>query len=202
MKRLGLGMCVVLLGLCPSTLAAQPAGPLPGQSRVFGGVAIIAGGGTDGTRDMPALGLGFGARLSPVLGVRFEVKIPKRQVNVTGQPTSSLYVRETTRVASYSILLARQLGRDRSPHVELLGGLSDMLFSSKGNSVLRLRSADGSIRLIEDEFDDTEHSMALTIGLDGVLPLTRRIDLVPQVRADWAGLGALFRGGISVRAHF
>ncbi len=44
--------------------------------------------------------------------------------------------------------------------------------------------------------------MALTTGLDGVLPLTRRFDLVPQLRVDWVGLGALIRAGMTLRAHF
>jgi hypothetical protein len=87
MRRLELGMCVVLLGLGPSTLAAQPTGPSPGQSRLFGDVAIMADSATDGTRDGPALGLGISARLSPIQSLRFEVKIPKRLSSRTTSTT-------------------------------------------------------------------------------------------------------------------
>ena len=152
--------------------------------------------------DGPALALGLGARVSARKSIRFELKIPKRHVRVSGQPASSVYVREATRVASYSLLWARHLGPARQVHVEWLAGLTGMMFSSKGNSVLRLRSADGSIRQFNDEIDDGEHSMAFTAGIDGVFPVTRRIEVLAQLRTDWAGLGALVRGGMTLRMHF
>ena len=81
-------------------------------------------------------------------------------------------------------------------------GLSGMLFSSQASSIVQLRSADGSSRTVDYESDESEHTMALTTGLDGVLPLTRRFDLVPQLRVDWYGLGALIRAGMTLRAQF
>ena len=201
-RTLGMIAIVTVLGVLRSTAAAQSVTPSLGPSRLFGDVAAMAGIDTDGTGDGPAIGLGIGLHLSPRKSVRVEVKLPKRQVSVSGLPTSSVYVREATRVASYSLVLARHLGQDRQPHVELLGGLSGMLFSSRGTSTLRLRSVDGSIRVFEDEINEREHTMALTAGLDGVFPLTRRFDLVPQLRVDWIGLGALVRAGMTLRLHF
>ena len=201
-KTLGMIAVVTALGALASTAAGQPVTPSLGPSRLFGDVAAMAGIDTAGTGDGPALGLGIGLHLSPRKSVRVEAKLPKRQVSVSGLPASSVYVREATRVASDPLVLARHLGQDRHPHVELMAGLSGMLFSSRGTSTLRLRSPDGSTRVFEDEINEREHTMALTAGLDGVLPLTRRFDLVPQLRVDWVGLGALIGAGMTLRAHF
>ena len=144
--------------LWSSTLLAQSTPQTSDRPGFFGDVGVMAGAATDGMPDGPALALGLGARVSAKKSIRFELKMPKRHVRVSGQPTSSVYVREATRVASYSLLWARHLGPARQVHVEWLAGLSGMMFSSKGNSVLRLRSADGSIRQFNDEIDNGEHS--------------------------------------------
>jgi hypothetical protein len=193
----------IVLGLCQAGLAAQqPQPPADGPSRLFGDVAVMTGWDTEGTRDGPALGLGLGVHLSRVKTVRFELKVPKRNEIVSGQPGANVYVRERTRIASYSLLAARHFGSHIRPHVEFLVGISGMLYSSTGTSTFRLKSVNGLIREWRDEFDDAEGSVAFTSGLDVVIPFRRRIDLVPQVRADWVVLGGLIRVGMTVRTHF
>lgn len=190
-----------LLGHMPAQ-AQGGAVPSAGGGRVFIDAAAIAD--YDQTDfeppgPAPAGGVGIGARLWRRYSVRIEFDVPGKHVELNQAP--GLEHRFASTTTSYAFLLGRQFRMETRAPIVVLLGVSALTHRTHVTGFFDYAPR-GATESRHAEFDDhmVEQWVALTIGVETPLTLTRHLRLVPQVRAHEvanAELGQLFPSGKS-----
>ena len=203
MKVRGILIAIVLMLWMGGTVVAQTPAYATADSRVF--VDGTLGADYDQTDFEPpgptmAPGFGIGARLWRRFSLRFEFDSPGEHLDL--QVSESLEHRFVSRTTSYAFLFARHFRRQSRIQVVTLAGVSALTHRTRFTGFIDIRPRDGRAPT-HTVFDDrdVEHWVALALGVEAPITITRHLQLVPQFRTHQvanAELGQLFPSGKSV----
>jgi len=201
MRVRGIVAAILAMLWMGATLAAQtPAAGAAG--RVFVDGAIVADyDKTDFESPGPAIatGFGIGARLGQRFSLRFEFDSPGDHQDL--EQLDWLEHRFVSRTTSYAFLVGRHFRRQSRIQFVAIAGVSALTHRSHLTGFIDLRPRDGSAPT-HTVFDDrdVEQWVALTLGVETPITVTRHLQLVPQFRTHQvanAELGQLFPSGKS-----
>jgi hypothetical protein len=173
-----------------------------GTSRIFiDGAALADYDQTDFEPAGPAMagGVGIGARLFTRYSLRFELDVPGKHVDLfEGRGLRHRFESTTT---SYAFLLGRHFRMDKRVPIVALIGVSALTHKTHFTGFIDFAPPDvnGSPH-VDFNDHDVEQWVALTIGFETPIAVTRHLRLVPQFRSHHvanAELGQLFPSGKS-----
>jgi len=206
---------LLALTLNPAVAGAQsPDIPVVPRRAVFVEAAVIADHDqTDLTAAGPSLaaGIGIGARVWQRYSLRFEFDRPGQHHSLFQE--RAIEHREVSETTSYAFLLGRHFRTDRKVQVVALLGVSALTHRYGLTGFIDITPRDGSpaTHTVLD-IHDVEQWVALNLGFDVPVALSRHLRLVPQLRlqqvanSDIDGLfptgKALVRPRLSVRWEF
>jgi hypothetical protein len=143
-------------------------------------------------------GVGIGARLSQRYSLRFEFDIPGKHVNLDQGPRFEHRDEATT--TSYAFLMGRQFRVDKKVPVIALLGVSALTHRSHFTGFFDITPRGTEPTHTEYDEHDVEQWVALTLGVEAPVAITRHLRLVPQFRIQQvanAELGRIFPSGKS-----
>ena len=193
----------VVLALSAGAAQAQTSGSAQAtMGRVFVDAAAIADyDQTDFEPAGPAMagGAGIGMRIWRRYSLQFEFDVPGEHMDF--YQARRLEHRFVSKTTSYAFLLGRHFRTDKRVTFAALIGVSALTHKTHFTGFIDFAPADvnGSTHV---DFDDhmVEQWVALTMGLEVPIALTRHLRLVPQLRGHQvanAELGDLFPSGKS-----
>jgi hypothetical protein len=199
--RIGIGVIVMVSGPLHA-IAQTSVQPPTAIGRVFVEAAAIADyDQTDFESPGPALarGAAVGVRLWRRHSVRFEVDVPGDHVDVFQAP--GLEHRFTSKTKAFAFLFGRHFRIEKRVPVVVLAGVSALTHTTQFTGFIDFAAPDanGSRHATFDDHD-VEQWVALTLGLETPIAITRHLHVVPQVRAHRVAneeLGSLFPAGKS-----
>lgn len=203
MKVRGIVIGSVLLLWMGGTVAAQTPAAATADSRVFVDGALGADyDQTDFEPPGPTMAPGFGIGVRPWrrFSLRFEFDSPGDHLDL--ELSESLEHRFVSRTTSYAFLLGRHFRRQSRIQVVTLAGVSALTHRSRFSGFIDIRPRDGrppTHTVFDDR--DVEQWVALALGVETPITITRHLQLVPQFRMHQvanAELGQLFPYGKSV----
>ena len=202
MKFRGFVAANLLMLWTGATLGAQTATTPAAAGRVFVDGALVADyDQTDFESPGPAMstGFGIGAWLSQRFSARFEFDSPGNHVDL--EQLDWLEHRFESRTTSYAFLVGRHFMRQNRVQVVAIAGVSALTHRTHFTGFIDLRPRDGSAptHTVFDE-RDVEQWVALTLGVETPIAITRHLQFVPQFRTHQvanAELGQLFPSGKS-----
>jgi hypothetical protein len=203
MRAVGIGVAVIvaLSGDMPASAQTSPNAKMA-VGLVFVDVTAIADyDRTDFEPAGPVLahGLGIGARVWQRHSVRFEFDIPGEHVDVLQAP--GLQHRFASKTMAFAFLFGRHFRMDKRVPVVLLAGVSALTHRTHFTGFIDFAAPDanGSRHATFDE-DEVEQWVAVTLGVETPIAITRHLQVVPQARAHQVAneeLGDLFPSGKS-----
>ncbi|HEU5258346.1 MAG TPA: hypothetical protein VFU28_20305 [Vicinamibacterales bacterium] len=192
---------VLVLGTGASVVAQTPAAAADAGVFIDGTVGADYDQ-TDFEPPGPAMaaGFGIGARLWKRFSLRFEFDFPGDHLDL--QRSDSLEHRFVSRTTSYAFLFARHFRRQSRIQVVTLAGVSALTHRSHFTGFIDIRPRDGSAPT-HTVFDDrdVEQWVALALGVETPITITRHLQVVPQFRTHQVAnseLGQLFPSGKSL----
>jgi hypothetical protein len=172
------------------------------MGRVFvDGAAVADYDQTDFEPAGPAMagGAGIGMRLWRRYSVQFEFDVPGEHVDFYQGPR--LEHRFVSKTTSYAFLLGRHFRMDKRAPIVALIGVSALTHRTHFTGFIDFAPPDANgSRHVDFDDHDVEQWVALTMGVEVPIVLTRHLRLVPQLRTHQvanAELGQLFPGGKS-----
>ena len=164
--------------------AQSPDIPVVPRRAVFVEAAVIADHDqTDLTEPGPSLagGIGIGARLWRRYSLRFEFDRPGQHHALFQD--RGIEHREASETTSYAFLLGRHFRNDRTVQVVTLLGVSALTHRYGLTGFIDITPRDGSpaTHTVLD-IHDVEQWVALSLGFDVPVALSRHLHLVPQLR--------------------
>jgi len=200
-----IGLAAILVAICgtPSANAQTSVGPMT-DGRVFIEAAAIADyDRTDFETSGPVLagGMGIGARLSRRYSLRFEFDVPGEHVDLfQGQGLEHRFASKTT---AFAFLFGRHFRTEQRVSVVALAGVSALTHRTHFTGFIDFAPADANGSRHRDFDDrDVEQWVALTLGVETPIAVTRHVRIVPQLRAHNVAneeLGELFPGRSALR---
>jgi hypothetical protein len=198
---IGVGVIVMLSGP-PHASAQTSAEPPTATGRVFVEAAAIADyDQTDFESPGPALarGAAVGARLWRRYSVRFEFDVPGDHVDLFQAP--GLEHRFTSKTTAFAFLFGRHFRIEKRVPIGVLAGVSALTHTTQFTGFIDFAppDANGSRHATFDD-QDVEQWIALTLGIETPIAITRHLHVVPQVRVHQVAneeLGGLFPAGKS-----
>src|ERR1051325_8309451 len=186
-----------------TTLSAQTTVAGAAAGRVFVDGAVMADyDQTDFEPSGPALaaGFGIGARLWQRYSLRFEFDSPGEHLDL--EQLDWLEHRVVSSTTSYAFLLGRHFRRQSRTQFVALAGVTALTHRTHFTGFINLTPRDGTppTHTVFDD-RDVEQWVALTLGVEMPLVITRHVRLVPEVRTHQvanAELGEIFPSGKSV----
>ena len=192
---------MALSGRTPA-VAQTAASANVGASRIFVDAAAIADyDQTDFEPPGPAMagGLGIGTTLFTRYSLRFEFDVPGEHVDLF--ETRGSRHRAASKTTSYAFLLGRHFRMDKRVPIVALVGVSALTHKTHLTSFIDYATPDMNGALHLDFNDhDVEQWVALTMGVEAPIAITRHFRLVPQLRTHQvanAVLGPVFQSGKS-----
>ena len=211
-KIVGAGVLAVLLaanGADAQTTGAQSTGsPGAGTRRAFiEGTAMADFDQTDFEPTGPvfAIGFGIGSKLWERYSLRFDYESPTEHVDHTISPGSEYRWASTT--TAYAFLMGRHFRTTRRAPVVLLIGVTAVTHRTELTGFLDVVPRDGrppTHTVFDGNDNDVEQWVALSVGAEIPIAISRHLQLVPQVRQHAvanAELGQLFSRGNASRAR-
>jgi hypothetical protein len=218
----GVLSAVIAAALLPAVVRGQPHTQAESRRYLSAGIAAVY---AHRTWDLPdAAAAAPHAALGLVRNDRyvFEIEFSKptsithveegafslpREGGPSGQASSQIVtsrrVYRQTVPYSISLLLGRRLPPWGAARVTLSGGLSSQARKDATTVELPDLSTSGPSGLRVQRSERTRYVGALTGGADLAVTVTRRIEIVPQMRVTWWGLqGVTLRSGVSARWTF
>jgi len=200
--RIVTGAVLVALSSRTPVAAQAVAGATAGQSRVFiDGAAMADYDQTDFEPPGPTLagGVGIGTRLFTRYSLQFEFDIPGAHEDLfEGRGLRHRFVSKTT---SYAFLLGRHFRMDKRVPIVALIGVSALTHKTHFTGFIDFAPPDvNGSRHVDFNDHDVEQWVALSIGFETPIAMTRHLRLVPQLRSHHvanAELGQLFPSGKS-----
>jgi hypothetical protein len=185
-----------------ATTTAQTPVAAAAAGRMFVDGALVADyDGTDFEPAGPAMGTGFGVgtRLSQRFSVRFEFDSPGDHLDL--EQLGWLEHRFLSSTTSYAFLFGRHFRRQNRVQVVAIAGVSALTHRTHFTGFIDLTPRDGTAptHTVFNE-RDVEQWVALTLGAEIPITMTRHLQLVPQFRTHHvanAELGRLFPPGKS-----
>ena len=192
----------VLMTLSNRTPVAAQTAASAVNSRVFiDGAAMADYDQTDFEPPGPALagGLGIGTRLFTRYSLQFEFDVPGAHEDLfEGRGLRHRFVSKTT---SYAFLLGRHFRMDKKVPIVALIGVSALTHKTHFTGFIDFAPPDVNGSPHVDFNDrDVEQWVALSMGFETPIALTRHLRLVPQLRIHHvanAELGPVFQSGKS-----
>lgn len=203
MKVRGIGPAVFVILLSTTALGAQTPVAHAAGGRVFVDGAVMADfDQTDFEAPGPTLAAGFGvgARLWQRYSLRFEFDSPGAHLDL--EQLDWLEHRFVSRTTSYAFLLGRHFRRQSRAQIVGIAGVTALTHRTHFTGFINLTPRDGTppTHTVFDD-RDIEQWVALTLGVETPILVTRHLQLVPELRTHQvanAELGQLFPSGKSV----
>jgi hypothetical protein len=197
------GIGTVVMALCAGTSEAQTTvGAYATTGRVFvDGAAIADYDQTDFEPAGPALagGAAIGIRVWRRYSLQFEFDVPGEHVDLSHGP--HLEHRFVSKTTAHAFLFGRQFRMETRVPIVALIGVSALTHRTHVTGFIDLAPPDvNGSRHVDFDDHDVEQWVALSMGVEVPIALTRHVRLVPQLRTHQvanAELGQLFPAGKS-----
>jgi hypothetical protein len=196
-------------GVDAQTTGAQPTGsPNAVTRRAFiEGTAMADYDQTDFEPTGPvfASGFGIGSKLWERYSFRFEYERPTEHVDHTLSPGSEY--RWASKTTAYAFLMGRHFRTTKRAQIVLLVGVTALTHRTELTGFLDVVPRDGrppTHTVFDGNENDVEQWVALSVGAEIPITLSRHLQLVPQVRQHAVAneeLGRLFSRGNASRAR-
>ena len=200
--RIVTGTILVVLWSQMPAVAQTAAAAKGATSRVFVDAALVADyDQTDFEPAGPAMagGVGIGTSLWKRYSLRFEFDVPGEHVDFYEAPR--LQHRFASKTTSYAFLLGRHFRMEKRVPIVALIGVSALTHRTHFTGFIDFAPPDvNGSRHVEFNDHEVEQWVALTMGVEAPVAITRHLRLVPQLRTHSvanAELGELFPSGKS-----